>query len=107
MNDDTKKRLGRWLRDGMIVLALGVTFVFGLWVGAPDAAEEAATDTATTWTCSMHPQIRLPEPGACPICGMDLIPQRRAPARRDRDLRSRQDPGPHPRRPGHPRRHRE
>ena len=74
MNDDTKKRLGRWLRDGMIVLALGVTFVFGLWVGAPDAAEEAATDTATTWTCSMHPQIRLPEPGACPICGMDLIP---------------------------------
>ena len=25
------------------------------------------------WTCSMHPQIRLPEPGQCPICGMDLI----------------------------------
>lgn len=27
-----------------------------------------------TWTCSMHPQIRQKEPGACPICGMDLIP---------------------------------
>ena len=27
-----------------------------------------------TWTCSMHPQIRQPEPGDCPICGMDLIP---------------------------------
>ncbi len=26
------------------------------------------------WTCSMHPQIKLPEPGDCPICGMDLIP---------------------------------
>jgi Cu(I)/Ag(I) efflux system membrane fusion protein len=26
------------------------------------------------WTCSMHPQIRVPEPGDCPICGMDLIP---------------------------------
>jgi len=25
------------------------------------------------WTCSMHPQIKLPEPGDCPICGMDLI----------------------------------
>lgn len=25
------------------------------------------------WTCSMHPQIRQPEPGDCPICGMDLI----------------------------------
>jgi Cu(I)/Ag(I) efflux system membrane fusion protein len=22
----------------------------------------------------MHPQIRMPEPGKCPICGMDLIP---------------------------------
>ncbi len=26
------------------------------------------------WTCSMHPQIRLPRPGQCPICGMNLIP---------------------------------
>jgi Cu(I)/Ag(I) efflux system membrane fusion protein len=26
------------------------------------------------WTCSMHPQIRMDEPGQCPICGMDLIP---------------------------------
>ena len=28
----------------------------------------------TIWTCSMHPQIQQPEPGNCPICGMDLIP---------------------------------
>ncbi len=26
------------------------------------------------WTCAMHTQIRQPEPGQCPICGMDLIP---------------------------------
>jgi Cu(I)/Ag(I) efflux system membrane fusion protein len=26
------------------------------------------------WTCSMHPQIRMSEPGICPICEMDLIP---------------------------------
>jgi len=26
------------------------------------------------WTCSMHPQIKLPKPGKCPICYMDLIP---------------------------------
>jgi len=26
------------------------------------------------WTCSMHPQIRQPKPGKCPICAMDLIP---------------------------------
>jgi Cu(I)/Ag(I) efflux system membrane fusion protein len=28
----------------------------------------------TIWTCAMHPQIRMEEPGDCPICGMDLIP---------------------------------
>lgn len=27
----------------------------------------------TVWTCSMHPQIQLPEAGQCPICFMDLI----------------------------------
>jgi Cu(I)/Ag(I) efflux system membrane fusion protein len=26
------------------------------------------------WTCAMHPQIRMDEPGNCPICGMELIP---------------------------------
>ncbi len=26
------------------------------------------------WTCAMHPQIMQPDPGDCPICGMDLIP---------------------------------
>lgn len=25
------------------------------------------------WTCSMHPEIRLPGPGKCPKCGMELI----------------------------------
>ena len=33
--------------------------------------EEAKVEV---WTCSMHPQIRQPKPGRCPICGMDLIP---------------------------------
>lgn len=26
------------------------------------------------WTCAMHPQIRKPAPGRCPICAMELIP---------------------------------
>jgi Cu(I)/Ag(I) efflux system membrane fusion protein len=29
---------------------------------------------ATLWTCSMHPEIQLPNPGKCPKCAMDLIP---------------------------------
>ncbi len=38
------------------------------------AAAADAPAATTIWTCSMHPQIRQPEPGQCPICGMDLIP---------------------------------
>lgn len=37
-------------------------------------AGESVSAEETTWTCSMHPQIRQSEPGLCPICGMDLIP---------------------------------
>ncbi|MDK2857321.1 MAG: rane fusion protein copper/silver efflux system [Verrucomicrobiota bacterium] len=40
-----------------------------------DSETNTAHETKTQWwTCSMHPQIRLPHPGKCPICGMDLIP---------------------------------
>lgn len=34
---------------------------------------EALHQHEEVWTCSMHPQIRMNEPGKCPICGMDLI----------------------------------
>ena len=37
-----------------------------------------AAETAppgAVWTCPMHPQIRRPGPGACPICGMALEPE--------------------------------
>ncbi|MCG2460981.1 efflux RND transporter periplasmic adaptor subunit [Flavobacteriaceae bacterium F89] len=36
--------------------------------------DHGGENTVQMWTCSMHPQIMLPEPGDCPICGMDLIP---------------------------------
>jgi len=36
--------------------------------------DEISGENVEIWTCSMHPQIRLPHPGKCPICGMDLIP---------------------------------
>jgi len=32
------------------------------------------SEDPSTWTCSMHPQIKQNKPGDCPICGMDLIP---------------------------------
>lgn len=34
----------------------------------------AESATAAEYICSMHPQIRQPEMGICPICEMDLIP---------------------------------
>src|SRR6185437_16332169 len=37
---------------------------------APEAAVEGAI-----YTCPMHPEIRRPGPGACPICGMALEPE--------------------------------
>ncbi|WP_162419500.1 efflux RND transporter periplasmic adaptor subunit [Cyclobacterium roseum] len=42
-------------------------------INASDHQTTGSSDHQT-WTCSMHPQVRQPEPGQCPICGMDLIP---------------------------------
>lgn len=39
-----------------------------------DPLNASAEETTQMWTCAMHPHIMLPEPGDCPICGMDLIP---------------------------------
>jgi len=72
-------RRGR--RIGVLALVLVVAviaFVAGRMgtsgsASAPDAGMSASAEE-TVWTCSMHPQIRLPEPGLCPICAMDLIP---------------------------------
>jgi len=42
--------------------------------GSDGHDHEGENGKTQMWTCSMHPQIMLPEPGDCPICGMDLIP---------------------------------
>lgn len=39
-----------------------------------EAIHDHADEAPTTWTCSMHPQIKQDKPGLCPICAMDLIP---------------------------------
>ena len=62
----------------MAGLLLGWIFFGGKTEKTEQREEEALTEhrheEGTTWTCSMHPQIREEEPGQCPICGMDLIP---------------------------------
>ncbi|MFZ2874768.1 MAG: efflux RND transporter periplasmic adaptor subunit [Phycisphaerales bacterium] len=43
--------------------------------GAPPASGGAApAPVKQVYTCSMHPQVRLDQPGDCPICEMPLIP---------------------------------
>ncbi|WMJ74636.1 efflux RND transporter periplasmic adaptor subunit [Cytophagaceae bacterium ABcell3] len=60
-----------------LLLALVVGAFIG-WLIKPASTDDHAGHSeaagAEVWTCSMHPQIRQPEPGQCPICGMDLIP---------------------------------
>lgn len=41
---------------------------------APPATPPSSESPATEWTCPMHPEIRRPGPGSCPICGMALEP---------------------------------
>lgn len=33
-------------------------------------------EAATTYTCSMHPEVKSDKPGKCPKCGMELIEKR-------------------------------
>lgn len=40
----------------------------------PTSVKDTEARKVKFWTCSMHPQIKLPKLGKCPICGMDLIP---------------------------------
>lgn len=66
------------------IITIAVTLIVGVLLGwlffHPGQKNEEKHDHSTEvvqgtiWTCAMHPQIRMSEPGKCPICGMDLIP---------------------------------
>ena len=73
------KKIG--LQPKMLILLI-IVLIVGIWIGVSVGPEKSKTETSVTtaeakpqvWTCSMHPQIKLPKPGLCPICNMDLIP---------------------------------
>ena len=60
------------------ILAVGLLLGWLLFGGLSNNEKihnyETISEANQMWTCSMHPQIMQPEPGDCPICGMDLIP---------------------------------
>ncbi len=69
---------------GLVVVAILAFFIGALFFGGDEETvgtnaegnniTAEASKEPTIWTCSMHPQIKLPKPGKCPICFMDLIP---------------------------------
>ena len=60
------------------ILFIGILVGWLLFGGNNTSEETHSHETAhaenAVWTCSMHPQIKQPEAGKCPLCGMDLIP---------------------------------
>ncbi len=75
-----KKYKNYILGAGILIIGIiaGSVFSGGGSEATHDEAEhEYVQDPVTQlWTCAMHPQIQLEEPGDCPICGMELIPMK-------------------------------
>ncbi len=44
-----------------------------LFLSACSDSDNSNKGGSDYWTCTMHPQVHKDGPGACPICGMDLI----------------------------------
>lgn len=90
----------RWLLLVAVVAFAGAT-VWRYWgpaEHAPSAAREAR------YYCPMHPQIRSPDPGECPICFMRLEPipadrRHQAPAEAASSSRAASDAAPAPHAP--------
>ncbi|MCI0708276.1 MAG: efflux RND transporter periplasmic adaptor subunit [Ignavibacteriae bacterium] len=70
----------------VILLAVAVVVVYPiLFTEDHEHAEEVSNSPSTTaqgqagreidyYTCGMHPSVKSPDPGKCPICGMNLVP---------------------------------
>ena len=58
----------------LIIFAMGVAQRTG-WISAGENPQQVTGNSdAQIHTCPMHPQIRQPGIGRCPICGMALVP---------------------------------
>ncbi|MCA8962989.1 MAG: hypothetical protein KDC38_20845, partial [Planctomycetes bacterium] len=76
-----------WVLGGAVLAIVLISDPLGIhpidtWIhdslGHGDAAEAgipgAEVSESGLWTCGMHPEVILDEPGQCPICGMNLVP---------------------------------
>ncbi len=58
----------------IVAFTLGALLSGGKSTSPEIGASGETSNGPQVWTCSMHPQIKLPKEGKCPICFMDLIP---------------------------------
>ncbi len=59
----------------LLIIGISIGPAVQSWLEPRDAPGEPAGEGDGTWYISqMHPWIIQPEPGQCPICGMDLTP---------------------------------
>ena len=64
-----------FLRVGIALVVVAALAFIAAQIFFGSSSDEAAPAAGNkVWTCSMHPQIRLPNPGKCPICEMPLVP---------------------------------
>jgi len=58
-----------------LVVLVATVLLANLGCGSSHQHETTADSdaTAVVYSCPMHPQIRQPEFGQCPLCGMDLV----------------------------------
>lgn len=57
-----------------LIVMVGIAQRWG-WIRAGEGSSASTPATAgAIFTCPMHPQIRQPASGRCPICGMALVP---------------------------------
>ncbi len=64
----------KWTLLALVLVAL----IIGVGIIGCGSSDKASTEKAQAdgqlWTCGMHPEVILDEPGNCPICGMELVP---------------------------------
>ena len=56
-----------------VVVAVAGIAAFLIFQKSTGDVDSVAGQGSEVWTCSMHPQVRMPKPGKCPICSMPLI----------------------------------
>ena len=68
-----------WKYAIAVILSLAAGTALGLWLGgAGGAAMHAHEEEAEVHRCPMHPTVVSEGPGSCPVCGMDLVPDKPA-----------------------------